>query len=70
MKPYLQTSKHIDWDNPIILSKAKQLADGLTNQEAIACSCFEFVRDEIKHSLDFQLNPVTCKASDVLLAVA
>ncbi len=27
---------------------------------------FEFVRDEIKHSRDYQLNPVTCKASDVL----
>lgn len=29
-------------------------------------ACFEFVRDEIRHSSDFELNPVTCKASDVL----
>jgi transglutaminase-like putative cysteine protease len=28
--------------------------------------CFEFVRDEIKHSFDYKLNPVTCRASDVL----
>ncbi|MGY8770308.1 MAG: transglutaminase-like domain-containing protein [Pirellulales bacterium] len=34
--------------------------------ELIAKACFEFVRDEIKHSWDYQLNPVTCKASDVL----
>ncbi len=25
-----------------------------------------YVRDEIRHSNDYQLNPVTCKASDVL----
>src|SRR5690625_6271512 len=28
--------------------------------------CFHYVRDEIKHSWDYKLNPVTCKASDVL----
>ncbi len=33
----------------------------------ITSRCFEFVRDSIKHSWDYQLNPVTCKASDVLL---
>ena len=32
----------------------------------IAKSCFEWVRDEIKHSWDYKKNPVTCKASDVL----
>lgn len=34
--------------------------------EATARNCFEFVRDEILHSSDHQLNPVTCKASEVL----
>ena len=33
---------------------------------AVAQRCFEFVRDEIKHSGDYKLNPVTCKATDVL----
>ena len=32
----------------------------------VARACFEFVRDEIRHSGDYELNPVTCKASDVL----
>ena len=32
----------------------------------IAKSCFEYVRDEIRHSNDYQMNPVTCRASDVL----
>ena len=67
MKQYLETSKYIDWDTPIIRKKAKELAAGATSQESIARNCFEFVRDEIQHSMDFQRNPVTCKASDALL---
>ncbi|WP_267195284.1 transglutaminase-like domain-containing protein [Arcobacter nitrofigilis] len=42
------------------------MAKGLSSDEEIAHKCFTFVRDEIKHSSDFKLNPVTCKASDVL----
>ena len=66
MNKYLQTSHYIDWDTPEILLKARYLATGLSLPEDIAKQCFEFVRDEIKHSRDFKLNPVTCKASDVL----
>ncbi|MEL6456415.1 MAG: transglutaminase family protein, partial [Cyanobacteria bacterium J06623_5] len=33
---------------------------------AIARTCFEWVRDRIRHSYDYQLNPVTCRASEVL----
>lgn len=32
----------------------------------MAQACFEFVRDEMKHSGDYELNPVTCRASEVL----
>jgi len=39
---------------------------GLNSEEQVARSCFEFVRDEIKHSWDYQSDPVTCIASDVL----
>ena len=63
---YLHSSGIIDWKNPFVLAKAKELSQGMRIQEEIAKSCFEFVRDEIKHSFDYQLNPVTCKASDVL----
>ena len=49
------------------MEKAKELSLGFCTHEEIARSCFEFVRDEIKHSKDYQLNPVTCKASAVLL---
>ena len=32
-----------------------------------ARACFEFVRDQIKHSRDYEMDPTTWKASDVLL---
>ena len=66
MKKYLESSQHIDWQFPNVLEKAAELAAGEKDKQQIAKSCFKFVRDEIKHSWDYQLNPVTCKASDVL----
>lgn len=64
--PYLNSTTYIDWKEPNILHKASALAAGSGDEEAIVRNCFEYVRDEIKHSWDFKLNPVTCKASDVL----
>ncbi len=66
MNPYLQDSIYINWKTPQILSKASALRGGLNNKALIAKACFNFVRDEIKHSWDYELNPVTCKATDVL----
>ena len=63
---YLQASEIIDWQNPEVLQLAQELATGKSNITAIAKACFEWVRDEIRHSCDYQLNPVTCCASDVL----
>tara|TARA_R110001583_G_scaffold12977_4_gene56822 strand:- start:10819 stop:11400 length:582 start_codon:yes stop_codon:yes gene_type:complete len=66
VKNYLASTEHIDWQQPAVLEKALSLSADLNSDEAIAKACFEFVRDEIKHSWDYQINPVTCKASDVL----
>jgi len=66
MNKYLESSEYIDWKNPKVLSLAKALAGELSGAADIAKKCFEFVRDEIKHSWDYQLDPVTCNASDVL----
>jgi transglutaminase-like putative cysteine protease len=66
MEIYLQTSEIIDWQNPAIVELAKTLALDQSGPIAIARSCFEWVRDEIRHSYDYQMNPVTCRASDVL----
>jgi len=66
VKEYLESTEYIDWKSPEIQNLAKELATGLKSDEEIAKKCFEWVRDTIKHSWDYQLNPVTCKASDVL----
>ena len=63
---YLQASEIIDWQHPEILQIVQELAIGKNNITAIAKACFEWVRDEIRHSCDYQINPVTCRASDVL----
>lgn len=67
MKEFLESSKYINWDNPEIKALAKSLSTEYSLDEEIAKNCFEWVRDNIKHSSDYNLNPVTCKASDVLI---
>jgi len=54
----------IDFRSPEIARVAGGLAAG--DVRTTAERCFRFVRDDIKHSFDYRLNPVTCRASDVL----
>jgi len=67
MDAYLESSEYIDWQHPVVLSKAKELAGLSCADDTVAQCCYEFVRDSILHSWDHQKNPVTCKASDVLI---
>jgi transglutaminase-like putative cysteine protease len=67
MKQYLDSSEYIDWKHPLVATKATELAEGSLSDETVAKRCFEFVRDSIKHSWDYRMNPVTCKASEVLI---
>ena len=67
LQKYLTHSEFIDRDHPAIVAKAAESAAHAAGKTEVAKRCFEFVRDIIQHSLDFQRNPVTCKASDVLL---
>jgi transglutaminase-like putative cysteine protease len=66
MAAYLQVSEVIDWQHPAIKDQAEQIAAECETPVAIAKACFEWVRNEIYHSFDYQMNPVTCHASDVL----
>ena len=47
---------------------ARSLCAGAQNLEEKAKHCYHWVRDEIKHSYDFQLSPITCSASQVIAA--
>lgn len=66
MDNYLASTHYIDWHNPTVQSLAAILSSKLTSDESITRNCFEWVRDNVQHSVDFKLNPVTCKASQVL----
>ncbi len=63
---FLRATDIIDHDHPAIIAKARDLRGDLTDDAAIARACFLFVRDAITHSVDARMNPVTCRASDVL----
>lgn len=62
---YLDPCIIVDFDNPAVVRLSRELASD--DVPTTARRCFEFVRDEIRHSSDYKLNPVTCVASDVLL---
>jgi len=66
VQDYLKPTSIIDFDHPEVMKKAKELAVETEDPIKIARLCFEFVRDEIKHSHDYRMNPVTLKASEVL----
>lgn len=66
MKQYLEVSEFIDWDCPDIQAMARDLKGNLVGDMEIAKACFEYVRDSIKHTWDFQIDVITCKASEVL----
>ncbi|MBE9067603.1 transglutaminase family protein [Leptolyngbya cf. ectocarpi LEGE 11479] len=66
MEQYLRADQVIDWKHPEIIALAKSIASDDDTAAEIAKDCFEWVRDEIFHSVDYQMNPVTCRASDVL----
>jgi transglutaminase-like putative cysteine protease len=67
LQPYLDPSDIIDFHAPGIQALAQDLAGQAQARNDLIRLSFEWVRDEIRHSSDFKLNPVTCRASDVLL---
>lgn len=66
MHAFLAPSLYIDFLHPEVQQQAQRLAASAETEYQLVQACFEFVRDEIRHSNDYRLNPVTCKASEVL----
>ena len=62
MEQYLRPTDVIDWTQPEVMERARALADGLEDQIVVAKRCYEWVRDAIRHSRDFRLEPVPCTA--------
>ena len=63
---YLAFSHYIDWNEPSVQRKAKELKDSTEGEIELAKASYYFVRDEIKHSWDVQDKRVTATASDAL----
>ena len=63
---FLSATPVVDWDNRDVLAFSRQLADGRTSQADVVRGCFEWVRDEVQHTVDHGLEVITCNASDVL----
>jgi transglutaminase-like putative cysteine protease len=66
MERYLRSTEVIDWTHPEVLAHARVLAAGSDDRSVVARRCFEWVRDEIRHTRDHRLPSVTCAASEVL----
>jgi transglutaminase-like putative cysteine protease len=68
VEQFLKATSVVDWGHPDVVHRANVLRAVSPDPVEIARRCFEWVRDEIKHSGDHQLKPVTCSASEVLQA--
>ena len=66
MEEYLESTDIIDFTHPKVAEKARELAQGCSDDMQIAKRCFEFVRDEIRHTGDAGEGITTLRASEVL----
>jgi transglutaminase-like putative cysteine protease len=64
---FLASTDVVDWYHADVRTLAWYLAGGETELVEVARRCFEWVRDEIRHSVDAGDTTVTCSASEVLL---
>ena len=67
MQNYLKESEYVDFSNPKIKSLAESLSSIAKNDEDVVRKCFEYVRDNIRHTGDYKDNITTLKASEVLI---
>ena len=66
MDEFLESTTVIDWRHESVVSLARELSRDSTGEVLTARRCFEWVRDEVEHSVDFQREEITCRASEVL----
>jgi transglutaminase-like putative cysteine protease len=63
---YLASTEVVDWVHPAVSGLADELAGSESDTMEISRKCFEWVRDEIHHSMDYNRVELTCTASEVL----
>lgn len=67
MNPFLRPTAIINWDHPEVLALASYLSKGSQEPLELIRRSFEWVRDQIAHSWDYQKSAVPLKASEVLI---
>jgi transglutaminase-like putative cysteine protease len=65
---FLRATDVIDRTEPEVIRLARSLAAGRRDPFEIGRACFEWVRDEIRHCIDYGLDDLPCAASEVLRA--
>lgn len=65
-KKYTENSSLIDWRHPSIRECSQRILARSNGTHEYMKNVFAYVRDEIRHSRDFQIQIVTCSASEVL----
>ena len=68
LSQFLAASAVIDWGHPAVMALAAELRSDDEHEYETARRCFEWVRDNVKHSADFGMTELTCHASHVLVA--
>ena len=66
MTRYLASSEIIDFENRDIQKTALNLSGDINDEIQLIKTVYEFVRDDVSHSVDIGSNEVTYRASDVL----
>ncbi|HEY2404829.1 MAG TPA: transglutaminase family protein [Polyangiaceae bacterium] len=64
---YLEPSRSLDFEHPLVLERAAELGRQVSDPVELASRTFAWVRDAIRHSQDFQIDDVTCSASETLI---
>ena len=67
LEDYLLELPEVNYSNPLISGKIKELFHPKQTDVEKVSVAFEFVRDEIAHSWDIQGKRVTCNAAEVLV---
>lgn len=66
LSDYLIATEIVDADHPAIKAQARSIVDSTEPDVDQARRLYEWVRDEIPHSKDVDIETVTCRASKVL----
>jgi transglutaminase-like putative cysteine protease len=64
--PFLRPTEFVDWTTRPILALAVELGGEEAETPDIARQCFEWVRDQVHHTVDHGDDIITARASDVL----